>query len=37
MTINAPAIVVMAFYLAAARERGFDFPKAPRHAPGTTS
>ena len=25
MTINAPAIVVMAFYLAAARERGFDF------------
>ena len=27
MTINAPAIVVMAFYLAAARERGFDFAK----------
>ena len=25
MTINAPAIVVMAFYLAAAQERGFDF------------
>ena len=24
MTINAPAIVVMAFYLAAAKERGFD-------------
>src|SRR5262249_6651391 len=24
MTINAPAIVIMAFYLAAARERGFD-------------
>jgi methylmalonyl-CoA mutase, N-terminal domain len=24
MTINAPAIVVMAFYLAAAQERGFD-------------
>ena len=27
MTINAPAIVVMAFYLAAAQERGFDFRK----------
>ena len=27
MTINAPAIVVMAFYLAAAQERGFDLPK----------
>src|SRR3954447_11587137 len=27
MTINAPAIVVMAFYLAAARERGFDWRK----------
>ena len=27
MTINAPAIVVMAFYLAAAQERGFDFQK----------
>jgi methylmalonyl-CoA mutase, N-terminal domain len=27
MTINAPAIVVMAFYLAAGRERGFDFAK----------
>ncbi len=27
MTINAPAIVVMAFYLAAARERGFDWKK----------
>jgi methylmalonyl-CoA mutase N-terminal domain/subunit len=25
MTINAPAIVLMAFYLAAAQERGFDF------------
>ena len=25
MTINAPAIVVMAFYLAAAEERGFDW------------
>ena len=25
MTINAPAIVVMAFYLAAARARGFDW------------
>ncbi len=25
MTINAPAIVIMAFYLAAARERGFDW------------
>jgi methylmalonyl-CoA mutase N-terminal domain/subunit len=25
MTINAPAIVVMAFYLAAARQRGFDW------------
>ena len=25
MTINAPAIVVMAFYLAAARSRGFDW------------
>jgi methylmalonyl-CoA mutase, N-terminal domain len=25
MTMNAPAIVVMAFYLAAAQERGFDF------------
>ena len=25
MTINAPAIVVMAFYLAAAQERGFDW------------
>ena len=24
MTINAPAIVMMAFYLAAAQERGFD-------------
>jgi len=24
MTINAPAIVIMAFYLAAAKERGFD-------------
>jgi methylmalonyl-CoA mutase N-terminal domain/subunit len=27
MTINAPAIVLMAFYLAAAQERGFDFRK----------
>jgi methylmalonyl-CoA mutase, N-terminal domain len=27
MTINAPAIVVMAFYLAAAFERGFDWRK----------
>jgi methylmalonyl-CoA mutase N-terminal domain/subunit len=27
MTINAPAIVIMAFYLAAARERGFDLLK----------
>ncbi len=27
MTINAPAIVVMAFYLAAAEERGFDFQR----------
>ena len=27
MTINAPAIVVMAFYLAAAQERGFDSRK----------
>jgi methylmalonyl-CoA mutase N-terminal domain/subunit len=27
MTINAPAIVVMAFYLAAARARGFDWRK----------
>lgn len=27
MTINAPAIVIMAFYLAAARERGFDFAR----------
>jgi methylmalonyl-CoA mutase N-terminal domain/subunit len=27
MTINAPAIVLMALYLAAARERGFDFRK----------
>jgi methylmalonyl-CoA mutase, N-terminal domain len=27
MTINAPAIVVMAFYLAAAQDRGFDFTK----------
>ena len=27
MTINAPAIVVMAFYLAAAQERGFDYRK----------
>jgi methylmalonyl-CoA mutase N-terminal domain/subunit len=27
MTINAPAIVIMAFYLAAAQERGFDFLK----------
>ena len=27
MTINAPAIVVMAFYLAAAQERGFDWRK----------
>ena len=25
MTINAPAIVIMAFYLAAAQERGFDW------------
>jgi len=25
MTINAPAIVIMAFYLAAAQERGFDY------------
>ena len=33
MTINAPAIVIMAFYLAAAQERGFDCAKAPRHAP----
>ena len=33
MTINAPAIVIMAFYLAAARERGFDFAQAPRNAP----
>jgi methylmalonyl-CoA mutase N-terminal domain/subunit len=27
MTINAPAIVLMAFYLAAAQERGFDFQR----------
>ncbi len=27
MTINAPAIVIMAFYLAAARSRGFDWRK----------
>ena len=27
MTINAPAIVIMAFYLAAAQERGFDFQR----------
>ena len=27
MTINAPAIVIMAFYLAAAQERGFDCRK----------
>ncbi len=27
MTINAPAIVIMAFYLAAAQERGFDARK----------
>ncbi len=27
MTINAPAIVVMAFYLAAAEDRGFDWRK----------
>ncbi|WP_406694340.1 methylmalonyl-CoA mutase family protein [Singulisphaera sp. Ch08] len=27
LTINAPAIVLMAFYLAAAQERGFDFRK----------
>jgi len=27
MTINAPAIVIMAFYLAAARQRGFDWKK----------
>jgi methylmalonyl-CoA mutase N-terminal domain/subunit len=27
MTINAPAIVIMAFYLASARERGFDWGK----------
>ncbi len=27
MTINAPAIVIMAFYLAAAQERGFDYRK----------
>ena len=27
MTINAPAIVIMAFYLAAAKERGFDCGK----------
>jgi len=27
LTINAPAIVVMAFYLAAAQERGFDYRK----------
>jgi methylmalonyl-CoA mutase N-terminal domain/subunit len=27
MTINAPAIVVMAFYLAAAQDRGFDWRK----------
>jgi methylmalonyl-CoA mutase N-terminal domain/subunit len=27
MTINAPAIVLMAFYLAAAQDRGFDFRK----------
>ena len=27
MTINAPAIIVMAFYLAAAEERGFDWRK----------
>jgi methylmalonyl-CoA mutase N-terminal domain/subunit len=27
MTINAPAIVLMAFYLAAVQERGFDFRK----------
>ena len=33
MTINAPAIVIMAFYLAAAQERGFDFRKLARHAP----
>src|SRR5438477_1446827 len=27
MTINAPALVIMAFYLAAARSRGFDWKK----------
>jgi len=27
MTINAPAIVIMAFYVAAARQRGFDLKK----------
>ncbi len=27
MTINAPAIVIMAFYLAAAQDRGFDWGK----------
>jgi len=27
MTINAPAIVIMAFYLAAAQDRGFDWRK----------
>lgn len=27
MTINAPAAILMAFYLAAARERGFDWTK----------
>jgi methylmalonyl-CoA mutase N-terminal domain/subunit len=27
MTINAPAIVIMAFYLAAAQERGFDWSR----------
>ena len=33
MTINAPAIVVMAFYLANARDRGFDWQQAARHDP----
>ena len=31
MTINAPAAIVMAFYLAAAREKGVRLAAAPRH------
>ena len=37
MTINAPAIVVMAFYLAAARERGFNLQVASRRSRMTSS